>query len=128
MSWQARFKNKFEGKTPDSSTKKGGPKIGAALLIVRCNLFLEHLDAINVDLVTVDFSRHGNVMSVVVLEGIGIVHCQYFLISVADDDRTGARFDALFSAFGPVRTGMFGPAFRVADPALHSLRVAGKRH
>ena len=50
-------------------------------------LFLQHFDAINVNLVAVYFPAHGNMMSVMPFKGIWIIHHQNFLISIGDDDR-----------------------------------------
>src|SRR5258708_34455026 len=56
---------------------------------------LKHLDAVNVALVPVDVTGHGNVMSFVTLEGIGIVHRQNLLVIVSNDNGVGATCEAL---------------------------------
>ena len=87
---------------------------------------LEHLDAVHVNLVAVDVSGHGNVMSVVILEGIGIVHRQDLLVLVGNDDRAGAGFDAFLGACFRARVGSLNATLGVADPAVHGLGIAGK--
>src|SRR3984893_6313078 len=89
---------------------------------------LEHLDAIDVDLIAVNVPGHGNVMSFVTLEGIGIVHRQNLLVSVSNDDCAGAGCDALLCASLRTRIRSFNAALRLADPAVHGLGIAGKGH
>src|ERR1700676_4253004 len=87
---------------------------------------LEHLDAIDVDLIAVHVPGHGNVMSFVTLEGVGIVHRQNLLVSVRNNDCAGAGCDALLCASLRTRIRSFNAALRVANPAVHGLGIAGK--
>jgi thiazole synthase len=89
---------------------------------------LQHLDAVNVDLVAVDVSSYGNVMPVVILEGIGIVHRQDLLVAVGNDDCTGAGSDALFRACFSACISSLNSTLGIANPAVHGLGRTGKRH
>src|SRR5208282_4853177 len=89
-------------------------------------LALEHRDAVNVDRVPFNVSGHGNVMSIVLLEGVGIVHRQDLLVLVGNDDWLGAGCDALFRACLRARVGSLNATLRVANPAVHGLGIAGK--
>ena len=87
---------------------------------------LKHLDAVNVDLVAVDVSGHGNMMSIVLLKGIGIVHRQNLLVLVGNNLRAGAAFNALLSASVIFRVVSLNASLGVAHPAVHRLGIAGK--
>jgi len=105
----------------------------ARLLVYRLSLIrprsrLQHLHAFNVDLVAVDVSSYSDVMSVVLLESIGIVDGEHLLIFVSDDDGTGAGCDAFFGAGFRFLVGSLDSTLGVADPAIHGLGIAGKRH
>src|ERR1019366_2039133 len=84
---------------PSLHYKNIGRPIGPPFLHLLDSLVLQHLYAVNVDLGAVNVSGHGNVMSIVLLQGIGIIHGQDLLVSVGNDNRAGALFDALLCAF-----------------------------
>src|SRR5437763_7872915 len=91
----------------------------------------QHLDAHHVDGIAVYVAGHGDMMAFMSFEGIGIFNAVDFLISVADYHRFFSSSDALFRAgFGScVRA--FGPAFGIADPTVHGVRlgcVIGEDH
>src|ERR1700687_1699581 len=116
----------WTGETPVATRAKHRAAARAALFASVGIVGLEHLEAVNVDLVAVDVAGHGNVMPLVTLEGLGIVHRQNFLVSVGNKHCFFTGCDALLCACLRTRVGSLNAAFRIADPAVHSLGIAGK--
>src|ERR1039458_6473058 len=87
---------------------------------------LEHRDAFDVNRVPFNVSGHGNVMSIVLLEGVGIVHRQDLLVLVGNDDWLGAGFDALLRARIPGRVSLLAATLGFDGPAGHGLRIGVK--
>jgi hypothetical protein len=86
----------------------------------------DHLQAINVDLIPIDMAGHGNVMSLVTFKSIGIIHRQYLLVFVGNNNWAGTLFDALLRACGMVRASPLDATLGIANPAVNGLGIARK--
>ncbi len=64
-------------------------------------------------------SRDGDVMALVPFEGVGIFDAVNFLIRITYNYRLFTGSDALLGASRSSSIGAFGPAFGIADPAVH---------
>src|SRR3977135_4176835 len=100
----------------------------AAFPVLKRYLFLQHFDAIDVNIVAVYFPAHSNMMSVMPFKGIWIIHGQNFLISIGDNDRAGSGLNALLGACSTTCAGILAPALGIADPAVDGTRILGKRY
>src|ERR1700756_2152982 len=75
--------------------------------------------------------RNGNVMAFMPFEGIGIFDAVNFLIGITYNHRLFTGSDALFGASRSSGIGALGPAFGIADPTVHGIRlgsIVGEDH
>jgi len=99
----------------------------AALLSSKL-IVLEHLHTVDVNLVTIDVSGHGNMVPIVLLKSVRIIDRQDLLVGICDDYWRGPGSDALFRACFSLSVGPLNATFRVTDPPIDSLRISGKRY